>query len=85
MNPFVEFRSPWPARTGSWCSAAIMLVLSLLAFFVLLPPVLVLPGQAPVSFSLAPLTQELWTIARHADCGDGLDGILALDCRAIAV
>lgn len=85
MNPFVEFRSPWPARTASWCAAAIMLVLSLLAFFVLLPPVLVLPGQAPESFNLSLLTQELWPIARHADCGDGLAGMLALDCRAIAV
>lgn len=85
MTSFVEFRSPWPARTGSWCAAAIMLALSLLAFFVLLPPVLVLPGQPPVSFSLAPLTQELWAIARHADCGDGFAGMLALDCRGLAV
>jgi hypothetical protein len=85
MTPFVEFRSPWPARTGSWCAAAIMLALSLLVFFVLVAPVLVLPGQAPISFSLAPLTQELWAIARHADCGDGLAGMLALDCRGFAV
>lgn len=85
MNPFVEFRSPWPARTGSWCAAVFMLVLSLLAFFVLLPPALILPGQAPESFNLSLLTGELWKIARHADCGDGLAGMLALDCRAIAV
>lgn len=85
MNPFVEFRSPWPARTGSWFAGIIALALSLLAFFVLLPPVLVLPGQAPESFNLALLTQELWAIARHADCGDGLAGMLALDCRGIAV
>lgn len=60
MTPFVEFRSPWPARTGSWCAAAIMLALSLLVFFVLLPPVLVLPGQPPVSFSLAPLSERTY-------------------------
>ncbi|RYF49039.1 MAG: hypothetical protein EOO27_34355, partial [Comamonadaceae bacterium] len=85
MNPFIEYRSLWPSRTGSWCSAAIMLVLSLLALFVLVPPILVLPGETPVSVSLASLVQEFWTIARRAECGEGLAGILALDCRAIAI
>ncbi len=85
MNPFLETRSPWPARTGACCAALIMLALTLTALFVLLPPVLVRPDIGPVSLPLPLLGEELWRIAVQADCGTGLAGVLALDCRAAAV
>lgn len=85
MTPFLETRSPWPARTGAFCAALITLTLALMALFVLLPPVLVRPDMGPVSLRLPLLTEELWRIAEAADCGSGFAGVLALDCRAAAV
>lgn len=85
MNPFLETRLPWPARTGAFCVALIMLALALMAFFVLLPPALVRPDTVPVSLPLPLLMEELRQIAAQADCGTGLAGIVAVDCRAAAV
>lgn len=85
MSPFLETRSSWPARTGAFCAALIMLALTLAAFFVLLPPVLVRPDTVPVSLPLALLAEELGQVAARADCGTGLAGIVAVDCRAAAV
>lgn len=85
MNPFLETRSSWPARTGAFCAALITLALALMAFFMLLPPVLAHPHAGPVSLRLPLLTEELWRIAVQADCGSGLASILAVDCRAAAV
>lgn len=85
MNPFTEVASRWPARFGGCCAAGLVLLLSLLVFFAIMPPVLSLPGQRPVSFNLVLLMQEFWTIGRRADCGLGLTGMLALDCRIAAI
>lgn len=85
MNPFLETRSPWPARTGACCAALITLMVALVAFFVFLPPVFVRPDAVPVSLYLPGLTEELWRIAARADCGTGLAGVVAVDCRAVAV
>lgn len=85
MNPFLETRSPWPVRTGAFCTLLITLIAALVAFFVFLPPVLVRQDAGPVSVHLLRFTEELWQVAARADCGTGLAGILALDCRAAAV
>ena len=84
MNPFFEISSPWPARSACVCTAMLVFALSLLAFFVVLPPVMVRPDGA-VTLYLLPLAQELWTIGQRADCGNGIAGLLAIDCRVDAV
>jgi len=71
MNPFIEVASRWPARIGCCCAAGLALVLSLLVFFAVVPPVLSLPGHEPVSFNLIVLMQEFWAIGHRADCGQG--------------
>ena len=85
MNPLAETRSPWPAWTGCICAAASTFALSLAAFFVLLPPVLSEPDRDVTTLYLYALAVELWRIAGHADCGTGLAGMLAFDCRLSAV
>src|SRR5690606_19084547 len=49
------------------------------------PPTLVLSEAGAVTLYLPLLGHEFWRIAAEADCGEGLAGILALDCRAAAV
>lgn len=62
-----------------------VLALSLAVFFLLLPPVLAHAGHDDVTLYLYALVDELWQIAADAQCGAGLAGMLALDCRLSAV
>lgn len=85
MNALSEVRTLWPAGIGCCIVALAVLALALAAFFGVLPFVLSLPGREAVPLYLDVLVVELWAIAKYADCGTGIAGALALECRASAV
>lgn len=84
MSPLTEIRSPWPARFGSVCAGLVVLVMALAACFIVLPPVALLPDDSSAPLHLPAIARDLWWIAGRADCGRGLAGLLAFDCRLAA-
>jgi hypothetical protein len=60
-------------------------ILALVAFFVMLPPVLVLPGRPAVTLDLVTLASSIWHAASSATCRAGMFSWLALDCRFAAI
>lgn len=83
-DPFMEIRSPWPARIGYITAGAVTVLVAMVVLFALLPPVLILPERPPLvldATTLAAAISEAWWIA---DCSDGLLGLLGVPCRADA-
>lgn len=85
MNPFIATAWPWPARLGCFLAMLCASILALVAFFVLLPPVLSLPGRPAVTLDLVTLASAIWHAASSATCGTGIVSWLALDCRLAAI